>query len=56
MLVLNFKTISQVTQIKRGSETKFETKQINLGKVGKKHSSITMHDMEIADLFQIQGT
>ena len=40
----------------KGSEPKFETKQINLGKFGAKHSSITMHDMETADLFQIQGT
>ena len=40
----------------KGSETKFETKQINLGKSGTKRSSITMQNMEIADLFKIQGT
>ena len=55
MLISYFQDNFSSHKNQKGSETKFESKQINLGKVGAKHSSITMHDMEIADLFQIQG-
>ena len=33
----------------KGLETKFETKQINLGKAGMERSSMTKQNMEIAD-------
>ena len=56
MLISYFQDNFSSRKNQKGSETKFETKQRNLGKVGMKHSSITMHNMEIADLFQIQGT
>ena len=56
MLISQFQDNFSSHKNQKGSETKFETKQINLDKVGAKHSSITMHNMEITNLFQIQGT
>ena len=51
MLISQFQDNFSSHKNQKGSETKFETKLINLDKVGTKHSSITMHNMEITDLF-----